>query len=646
MNTIVIVGEGMLADTVCKHLTGYRVIRRPDFSEGLPAAELVLALQDHASSSFQLQAEEMLRNQGIPWLFACVSHGEGVVGPLVRPGTAGCSQCAELRRSMAGRGRKEMDDLLLRLAQPDYPGPHPCAELPYAGLRHMATILSEETAKVLRGGRAHSEGRVYLVDLDHLNTTIHYILPDPTCQVCGRLPDDSAEAAEITLRPCKKLGPNSYRSRSMSDLRKVLAGDYWDSRTGLFNGKQPDLVSAFAGAVANLPLSTSDEVTGGRSHSYADSELAAILEGLERNCGLAPRGKRTVVYDSFSRLKLSAMDPSKVGFHAKEQLEQPDFPFLPFDPDTPMAWVWGYSFLQERPVLVPELLAYYSLGYGGGFVYETSNGCAIGGSLEEAILYGIMEVAERDSFLMTWYARLPVPRLDYRSSGDLELLLMTERLRAVTGYEVSLYNTTMGNGIPSIWAVAKNGMEQGANLVCAAGAHLDPIRAAKSALHELAGMIPMVQESWRERREDGEAMLHDSFLVQHMGDHSLLYSLPQAEERLRFLLDEDRPLRTFAEEFRSVPANDDLTEDLKQVLQVFRSLQLEVIVIDQSSGETLRNGLHCVKVLIPGMLPMTFGHQLTRLAGLDRVLEVPMKLGYANHRLTPEELNPYPHPFP
>ncbi len=71
-----------------------------------------------------------------------------------------------------------------------------------------------------------------------------------------------------------------------------------------------------------------------------------------------------------------------------------------------MDWVWGYSFLKERPILIPELLAYYSLGYEEGFVYETSNGCALGGSLEEAIFYGIMEIVERDSFLMTWYAEL------------------------------------------------------------------------------------------------------------------------------------------------------------------------------------------------------------------------------------------------
>jgi ribosomal protein S12 methylthiotransferase accessory factor len=43
---------------------------------------------------------------------------------------------------------------------------------------------------------------------------------------------------------------------------------------------------------------------------------------------------------------------------------------------------------------------------------------------------------------------------------------------------------------------------------------------------------------------------------------------------------------------------------------------------------------------------MTFGHHLRRVAGLDRVLSVPQALGRAARALTPDEINPHPHPFP
>ena len=47
----------------------------------------------------------------------------------------------------------------------------------------------------------------------------------------------------------------------------------------------------------------------------------------------------------------------------------------------------------------------------------------------------------------------------------------------------------MEHGIPSVLAIAKNRKQKGLNLICAAGAHLDPVRAVKSAVHELAGMM-------------------------------------------------------------------------------------------------------------------------------------------------------------
>jgi ribosomal protein S12 methylthiotransferase accessory factor len=634
----------MLADTVCKRLSRHLLVRRKDFSEDIPDVDLVLVLQEEDNSSYYFEAEKMLRPRGITWLCAYVSLGEGIIGPMIVPGRTGCFQCAEARLSLAGSNRKEVEEMLMKLVTEDYV-PQYTTEISPAAASYMAHIISAESDKVLRGDRASTEEHLYLINLSNLSSTIHYVLPMGTCSVCGQLRDDSGELAKITLQKCLKQS-NSYRCRLMSDLKEVLYRDYWDSRTGIFNDKKWSLASVFASAAINLPLGFHDEITGGRSHSYVDSELGGILEGLERYCGVTPRGKQTIVQGSYSQLKASALDPSTVGLHAEEQFEQPDFPFIQYDPESPIEWVWGYSFLEEHPILVPNQLAYYSLGDGGGFVYENSNGCAVGGSLEEAILYGIFEVVERDSFLLTWYARLQVPRLDYSSSGDSELILMIQRLKAVTGYEVSLYNTTMENGIPSIWALAKGTAEHSVNLICSAGAHLDPIRAAKSAIHELAGMIPMAEGRWKERRLEAEAMLDNSFLVQQMEDHSLLYSLPQAEERLHFLLAEQNPVRTFAEEFHSLPWQEDLTEDLKQILQVFHSFQMDVIVVDQSSSETLRNGLHCVKVLIPGMLPMTFGHHLTRLIGLNRVLDVPMKLGYANHRLTWQELNPYPHPFP
>jgi ribosomal protein S12 methylthiotransferase accessory factor len=643
---VLIVGEGLLADYTGRHLSEHvQLVHKIDFEDVVSeATDLVLVLHDAWYPAVHQKAEEVWREKGIPWLRGFVSFGEGVIGPLVNTNSPGCSNCSDIRRIMAGRERREMFAVKQKLTERKEMAQDAWAS--NTGLLHLSFLIAAEAKKILEGNQLNLKERLLVTNLKTLQTSSHCFLPDPLCSVCGELPEDSPTDARISLQPSPKTSLDSYRCRSMDELKTVLVKDYLDHKTGFLNGKMADLVPPFADVVVNLPLLVGDEGVAGRTHSYALSELTAILEGLERYCGLAAHGKRTVVHDSFRNLEDKALNPIKVGTHSEEQYAQPGFPFEKFHPDRPINWVWGYSFVQERPILVPELLAYYSLGCGNGFVYETSNGCALGGSLEEAIFHGIMEVVERDSFLMTWYTQMPLPRLDPKSANDQELELMIERVRTVAGYELFFYNSTMENGIPSIVAIAKNKKQKGLNLICAAGAHLDPLRAVKSAVHELAAMMMTLDDKFEESQEELLGMLKDPSKVKKMDDHGLLYGMPQAEERLRFLLEENRPLRTFEEEFKWKTKNADLTKDLEDILGVFRKLNLDVIVVDQTTLETKRNGLHCVKVLIPGMLSMTFGHHLTRVTGLERVLKVPMELGYTKQPLTIEELNPHPHPFP
>ncbi|WP_379968269.1 TOMM precursor leader peptide-binding protein [Ectobacillus sp. sgz5001026] len=642
---ILIEGEGVLADYVSDLLSiDYDIRRQSNLAEVPKETELALVLHDGWHPSIHQKAEEKFRTARIPWLRGFVSFGEGIIGPIVYPDGRGCSRCADIRRMIAGPDRQEMWSLQARMEEAEEMQRN--AWTSRTGLLHMALLIKKEVQKILKGDRAYLENRMCITNLRTLLTSSHFFLPVPTCSVCSPLPNDTAALAQVKIKSSPKISEDSYRCRPTRELKSFLLKEYLDFRTGVMNGKMQDYRLPFADVLVNMPMFGADEGVAGRSNSYELSELIAILEGLERYCGIQPRGKTTVIRDSYRNLEHIALYPGRVGFHEKEQYAKVNFPFKPFHPDDQLNWVWGYSFSQERPILVPELLAYYSLGYGEGVVYETSNGCAVGGSLEEAIFHGIMEIVERDSFLLTWYARLPLPRLDLHSANDKELQLMVDRVREVAGYDLYFYNSTMEHEIPSVWAIAKNRRSTGVNLICAAGANPDPVRAVKSAIYELAGMMYRHDEKLEENRQKYERMLLDPFEVKTMEDHGMLYGLPEAEERLHFLLNNNRPLRTFEEEYKTQPKYTDLQDDLENILQRFRQLNLEVIVIDQSTPEIKQNGLYCVKVLIPGMLPMTFGHHLTRVKGLERVLNVPMKLGFTKHPLVYEQLNPYPHPFP
>jgi ribosomal protein S12 methylthiotransferase accessory factor len=90
----------------------------------------------------------------------------------------------------------------------------------------------------------------------------------------------------------------------------------------------------------------------------------------------------------------------------------------------------------------------------------------------------------------------------------------------------------------------------------------------------------------------------------------------------------------------------DLVDDLNEVLGRYLDSGLDVIVVDQTTAEHRAGGFACVKVLILGTVPMTFGYHNRRVDGLPRLYDIPHRLGYRSRTLLHDELNPHPHPFP
>jgi ribosomal protein S12 methylthiotransferase accessory factor len=487
------------------------------------------------------------------------------------------------------------------------------------------------------------------IDLKTLRVTSHRFLPDPLCPDCGDLPADDAAAARIVLRPRLKPAPGTYRVRAIADELDALKQTYVDAECGLIRTIRRDSVAGLAVAGAPMGLRTGQVESGyGRTRSYRSSEVIALLEALERYGGMQPGGKRTVVRAGYNEVRDQAVDPRILGLHSPDSYRTPGFRFRPFDPDAPYSWVWGYSFARQAPVLVPEAYAYYGTHDQNAFVYEISNGCALGGCLEEAILYGILEVAERDAFLMTWYARMPVPRIDPDSARDRAIPTLVDAVEAETGYRVLIFDITLEQGIPSFWvmAVDPSGPDDRPKVVCAAGSHLDPERAVENALSELGPILASTVDTFADRRERARQMVADPLLVRTMEDHSTVNADAGAFDRFGFLLGSTK-VRSLADiatphEYR----NTDLRDDLQSVIGRYLGTGLDVIVVDQTTDEHRAGALSCVKVIIPGTLPMTFGHPMRRVEGLPRLYDVPRLLGYRPDRLDADSVNPHPHPFP
>jgi ribosomal protein S12 methylthiotransferase accessory factor len=341
---------------------------------------------------------------------------------------------------------------------------------------------------------------------------------------------------------------------------------------------------------------------------------------------------------------------------APEAYGDPSRPrFTRFDPRVPVDWVWGYSFGRAAPVLVPRDHVYFAPAAADGvppLVPETSSGCALGGCYEEAAVHALLEVAERDAFLLTWYARMPAPRVALESVRSPAVRLLADRIAHEHGYRVDVFDTSLEHGIPSLALVAVDTAPAPGRpaAMCSAAAHPDPERACWSALTELALFVAHLTARYPAEQDRAAAMVRDPGRVVAMPDHALLHGHPDTLPRWEFLYGGPDGRRSeprgFAEAFTGRrEAYPDLRADLADLTGRYHRAGMEVIVVDQTGPEQRAAGLHAVRAVVPGTLPMTFGHRNRRLHGLPRLRTVPVALGHRTAPLRDDEVNPHPHPF-
>ncbi|MEU8889914.1 TOMM precursor leader peptide-binding protein [Streptomyces sp. NPDC048442] len=610
-----------------------------------PDARVLVAEDPFGDETHRRIARAWAAGSDRAWLPLRLDSGTALLGPAVLPRTPGCPECAD-RRHPANSPHPAGLRALLTEGPTAQSAPGPFA------LEPLALLVADEARQLADADPtdARTAGARLRLDLTTLAVTRHLVVPDSRCPLCAAPLVPGPAAARPRWSPAPKPDPGSTRLRSLSP--EGLERCYADPVTGLVSAVDTWAEPNAACAVARLAPALAEDATGfghGRARDFATARLTAVLEALERYGGERPRSPLAPVTARFDEVASDAVDPFSLGLHSPGQHRRPGFPLAEFDPAEPIGWLWGYSFARERPVLVPQ--SYTCFGPTGPgdrrFVYETSNGLALGGSWTEAALHGLLEVAERDAFLTTWYTRLPAPRVDLDSAADRRIPLLTERTRQEHGYQLHAFATVLEQRVPAFWVAAQDlyGRADHPALLCGAGAHLDPERALLRALDELTGFLAgAVKQHDRAR---AARLLADPDAVEEMEDHAQLYGHPEAFERLDFLFRDGPavPTGSLAREL-PWPEYEDLGQDLAELVQRYLDTGLDVVVVDLTASEHRSAELSCVKVIVPGAVPMSFGHRFRRVDGLPRLLSAPRRLGHRDRDLESAELNPYPHPFP
>lgn len=583
--------------------------------------------------------------EGEEHLSVRVGVTEALIGPLWKPDTdSGCAGCAELRErtvlehALAG-------DLAHARVPPATPGPL------------MDELL--DAASLLLTERPLKPGELYAVG--EVGARRHRVPRSAQCPICGPTSDQlvSPRRREDRLvlhhRPVLSSDPTRGTGGAPLLDRDRVRRRLVDSRFGPVRGILRESRMPFAMSMAVVP--DAPAMGHGRARTFPEADPVAVLEAYERLGGF-PFDSPVLPEVAYAEVADTALDPFSLGRYTREQLDHPSCRVTPFDADTPLDWVYGHDLRDGRPTLVPAEVGFYQYEYRfrrarraareagprkrRQFLLESSSGCAVGASPEEAAVHALFEVAERDAFLLAWYRRAPLPHIPPETIEDPVSRALIDLIDA-HGFDVHLLVATQDIDLPVVWVLAANRRAPFPATFSSAGSGADPASAVRGALREVAQLVTGPAD-WD--REEVDRMVADPWLVEELEQHVHYYTVPETRDRALACL--GGPATSLKEAFPDRPdgltdaARGDLRGTLDFLRRRFADAGLhEIVLVDQSSREHTDAGMAVTRAVVPGTVPMCFGTAQLRFAGIPR-LEAALGAGPPE-----DERVPYvPHPFP
>ena len=297
-----------------------------------------------------------------------------------------------------------------------------------------------------------------------------------------------------------------------------------------------------------------------------------------------------------------------------------------YDEKTPFRWSLGVTLDSDDPIYVPSQLV------SGRFVRDldgaepllresNTNGLATGHTFEEAAFRGLLELIERDAFMITYHNRISPPRIDPHTVASKESqTLLAEFARHDLSCDMVLLPT---DAPVTVVCVIIRDSRGGPAFALGAKAHEYPEAAVRGALMEALGIWLLVRFFGTYAKE-----LAGRALTQ--AERVAFWAKPENARRLSWLCEGPR-----------VPLpKSPYTGTLRDLAKTMRDRGSECAAIEMSHPTLHAIDMHSVCVVSPQLLPINLEGD-SRYDGGRRVTGVPRKLGITTH---PQ--HEYPHPFP
>jgi len=380
----------------------------------------------------------------------------------------------------------------------------------------------------------------------------------------------------------------------------------------------------------------------GRTSTYSETKYISILESLERYATAFPHRKKK---KKFYEGEIEAIDLT-----LSEVMEMSDYSNMSnYSKDVPLYYEPVQSLHKRCEVLIPEQLVYYNahtVSDEKRFIYESSNGSAIGSTEDEASLHAMLELIERDAFLATWYGRIPPVRIEVQTLCSKRIKAYIHSLERKR-IKVHIFEISMEIKIPTIWVLLEK-IEPKDNEMAfytAASADFDLEEAIERALIEATTAISVFthvfdRPDYLKRKKE---LIKKPKEVSRLEDHLLLYSNRETKKLLEFALS--------TQEVNSIANLENTYTNYQGTFaSVVRKIEEQLADISQKAYKAVtynpnlfRASLINVKYIVPGMLTMTFGHQNKRVVKARVMGAIDYK---KKGEFDESWIQEIPHPFP
>ncbi|MDB1089574.1 TOMM precursor leader peptide-binding protein [Streptomyces sp. ACA25] len=576
-----------------------------------------------------------------PWLLASPGGSAPWVGPVFHPAGA-CWSCLAHRLRAHRRSEIPVQQALAL----DRPVPLPDASLA-AGQSLGMHAAALETAKWLAGLRGENQQTVTVMDTLTLRTVQHRVQQRPQCPRCGDpgLVQDRVRRP-VVLRSVLKLqdSGNNHRAVSSTDMQRRY-GHLVSPVTGIISGIRRDtrLPAGLNSYVSghNLALGTRTlaefrgslrSLSGGKGATAEEAEVGALCEAVERYSATR-QGDEPTVHDTMNGIGEAAVHPNACQLFAQEQFRNRQHwntrhstfqqVCAPFAADRPVDWTPVWSVSAGRHRMLPTSLLYFPGRYGTDeeAPQADSNGNAAGGSLEDAVVQGFLELVERDAVALWWYNRTRHPAVDLDAFDAPWLAGLREDYSRINR-ELWVLDLTSDLGIPAMAAVSRRTDKPAEDISLGFGAHYDPRLALRRAVTEMSQLTGPVA-----------GISHSDPAAYPQADPELLSWWTRATVRNQPYLLPDPAESPRPPAHWSYTPRRDLRADIRAAENLVTALGSELLVLDQTQPDI---GLPVAKVLVPGLR-----HFWARFAP-GRLFDVPVRLGRLASPTDYHHLNPIP----